>query len=288
MRTIPILAALFVATAAFPVGSAAMTPTAGEVTPSHSPLHGQSQGDVPNASFERLVLAEASASMTVDEMTVDRLETDRGTFENVMLEDASVTITDATVVVSNVSAEDGDVEHAFVDVEEGEVTIEEATATANGDEFTIDDVTMTVENESADSGVESAESSAMRMDADELRQLVEGATIEEVSIDGVSADADIVLASIDGVEFENGTGFASLGGVVLDSFEDGSMTAESAHVEDGTLVLENAEMSVEEAQLFVDIGVTGMGEDVRVMDNVEIEIDDTLTIERDEIRLHLW
>lgn len=286
MRSTPVLAALLVALAGLTVGPVAAAPSTADTTPTD--LHGQVLDEVENASVDRLVLAEATATITVDEMAVDRVETDQGTFENATLEDATVSVEDATVVVTNLSTEAGDDGHAFVHVEDGEVTVEEATATANGAEFTVNDVNLTVENESAERSGIDGQATQMQVDAEGLQQLAEGASVENLSIDGVSADGDVVVANAEGIQLDDRTGSGYFGDVVLESFEDASVSAESASIEDGTLVLENAEMSVEDAEATIDIGVTVMGQEVRVHDNVEVELEDSLTVERDEVRIPLW
>lgn len=287
MRIIPILAVLLVGIAGLSAGAVATTPSAGDSTSSGQASKHVGSVDVSNASADRLVLEVSDATFTVEEVTVDRVETDRGTVENVSLEEAEVTVDNATIIVEDISTEDRDVEHVFVTIVEGTVTVEEATATANGAEFTVDGLSASVENTSTTTG-DFDGARGMQVDVDEFKQLLEGSSVEGLSVEGVSGDAWIELASAHNLQVDGQTGHALFGDVVLESFEDASVSAESARIEDGTLVLEDAEVTVESAEAAVDIGVVSLDEDHHVFDNVDAELEDSITITRDELRIPLW
>lgn len=279
MRTTPVFIALLVGLAGLTAGTAVAS--VGQSSQDQDPATPSS------ASVDSFVLENVSGTFTIDELTVERAEASPGTAENVTLEDATVTVENATVEVTEASSEEGNVSNVSASIEEGTVTVENATATVDGEERQLEDETLTVEDGEVTSGeLSGADLPEMPLDADEFRQLAEGATIQELSIDAATGVV-IDEVSIHGAEVDDRMGGAILGGVELEEVESATVTAGNVSVEDGTLVINDATVTLENAEVSVDLGIVTIDDETEVLQNDVISLDGPVTITKAELRVPL-
>lgn len=292
MRSSPVLIALLVGLAVLLTGPVAATTAVADGQPERLATQPEPPEQPSNASIDSFTLKNVSGEFTIEELTVEQIQTKQGTVENATLEDATVTVDNATVMVGEVSSENRTKPNATASIVHGEVTIENASVTANGHEFQVQDRSMTIENGSITSDAvderdreDLPDAPSVEVTADELERMIEGSTMENVSITASSEGMHIDEVTLHGAQVDERTGGGILGNVAVDSLENATITAEEARIEDGMLILEEATVSVDEAQVSVTTGIVEVDETVKAFNNEVFRIEDSFTVDRLTIQL---
>lgn len=254
---------------AVPVAMAGTAGTGAAAAPSVGQTNAQQQ--TGNVTIAEMSASNVSTTMFLQEATVN-LQTQEGETVERTVENARVSVQDADMALTNATLLDD-----AVRIESAYLNVTSATIQADNPEInrSVDQRNFTVENRTV-------RLEDVTMGREDLRQMLEGATINEARIEGMSMrlemDSGMAVAER---QMNQTSRFVT--GSVTDAVVDlrgVDMTIQDATVQDGTVMVGSAEATVGNGDVFVGRVFLLQGDQVTELTSQRFQVSDrTFTVQ---------
>jgi len=208
------------------------------------------------ATAENATVSGISTVFTLQEMTLESSEGD------VMVEEAVVSVQNASMHLDNASFENNSlmadggelmVENATVSVTSAEIETNDTTVKVENETFTIENRTLTMDNgsiEQVPAVQDSTTIGPVTVDREMARQVLQNATIDSMTIDGLSGTMMLDGAGVEEVTAVDRTANGHVMGVDA-IVRNGSVTLENVRTENGSLAIDDGMVEVENGDVLV-------------------------------------